>query len=110
MALYRQISDLTVRSHMIVSMRVMGFAGLWALHPGEAHRMWAEKPTAIAASGLAVALMMGTARRPSEVAEAALFPFLERTESNLQRLADRPRLPGPQCCDAASAMVPAPRD
>ena len=87
------IAVLAWEAQLVVTMRLMGMAGLWSVLPGENARMVAEKGPAFAeaAEGAARAAMAG--RRPDEVLAAWSRPLRRRTRANARRLSRRgPRL------------------
>ena len=80
---------LTAEAQAVVTMRVLGMAGLWPVTPTENRRMFSEKSTALVAAqvGMTKAAMSG--HSPSDVVAAGLRPFRQKTRSNARRLTRR---------------------
>jgi hypothetical protein len=70
----------------VVTLRMMGMAGLWTLAEGETLRMFTEKQQAFAQSALdgAAAAMRG--QPPESILAAAVRPLGRRTSANARRL------------------------
>ncbi|MBP0482496.1 antifreeze protein [Sagittula salina] len=73
----------------VMSMRLMGFAGVWSIPPTEAWQMVDEKGRAMtrAHGNAAEAMLRGKA--PTDIASAAMVPFRSATRFNSRRLASR---------------------
>lgn len=89
MSLQVSMAMMTAEAASVMSMRMMGFAGVWSLPPSEAFRMVDEKRAALLrANGDATeAFLRGKA--PADIASAAVVPFRSATRSNSRRLARR---------------------
>lgn len=95
MMLWSRGWQLWAEASMVVSMRMMGMAGLWATSPSETLRMVTEKPAALGQSMIAGATAAGAGKRPDQIASAALRPLTRKTRANRRRLAKAgPTLPG----------------
>jgi len=84
-----QIAFMAAEAQAIVSMRVLGMAGVWSVPPSEKTRMISEKVNAMTKSnGNAVAAVLrgGT---PDEVFAAAIKPYRQQTRANTRRLTRR---------------------
>ena len=73
-------------AHWVITLRMAGMAGLWAMRKGETDRMLSEKMSA-GQDSVAAAMKVGMAGgTPGEVALAALKPLRRRTRANARRL------------------------
>ena len=84
-----QIAFMAAEAQAIVSMRVLGMAGVWSVPPSEKTRMVSEKVKAMTKSNgnaVAAALRGGT---PDEVFAAAIKPYRQQTRANTRRLTRR---------------------
>lgn len=91
------VATLVAEAQTVVAMRLWGMAGLWAVAPGETHRMTAEKLPAFTEAAQAAVRAGASGQPPVQVLAAAVRPLRKRTKSNARRLARRgprnPRLP-----------------
>ncbi|WP_425071301.1 antifreeze protein [Sagittula sp. S175] len=89
MSLQVNMAMMAAEAASVISMRMMGFAGVWSIPPSEAWQMVDEKSRALTrANGEATeAFLRGKA--PAEIASAAVVPFRSATRSNSRRLASR---------------------
>ncbi len=88
-----ELMKLTYEVQMVVSMRVLGMAGLWSVAPSENKRMVTEKMDAFTKAAAAVGAATMRGARPDQVVMAAVTPLRAKTKSNTKRLARRgPRL------------------
>ena len=86
MGAWMNMSMLMVETASVMTMRMMGMAGLWSVTKSENDRMVSEKSSAMAT-------MRG--KRPDEVMNAAVKPLRRKTRANARRLGKRgPALPG----------------
>ena len=72
---------------MIVSMRMLGMAGMWRVNPAENSRMVEEKIAAVTEGTLAASRAMLRGAKPAAIANAALKPVRRTTAANVKRLA-----------------------
>lgn len=82
------------QAQAVITMRLMGLAGMWSVTPSENGRMVQEKLRAGLQANAAVqkAVLMG--KSPIEIAEAALVPISRATAANVRRLTKRgPKVP-----------------
>ncbi len=77
---------MTIEAQAVISMRLMGMAGLWSVSPRENALMVSEKSAALAKSMNAASL---AALSGGNVMSAAIAPFRRKTRSNVKRLAKR---------------------
>ncbi|MWD30071.1 antifreeze protein [Aquicoccus sp. SCR17] len=91
------LASLAAEAQAVIALRLWGMAGLWAVAPGESHRMVSEKLPAFAEAAQAAAMASLSGRSQAQVLSASLRPLRRRTKSNVKRLAKRgprnPRLP-----------------
>jgi hypothetical protein len=81
-----QTSIMLAEAQAVIAMRMMGLAGLWAVHPTESFRMVAEKPAAYARAAEAAGRAALAGKAPHEIAGAALRPVRRKTRANSRRL------------------------
>lgn len=91
-----EIMRLTVRSsvmlseaQMVMSLRLMGMAGLWPVAKAETSRMVTEKLDAMQEANMAAFRAICRGAGPVDVAEAVLRPVRKRTRANAARLSKR---------------------
>ncbi|MFM2355437.1 MAG: hypothetical protein RLZZ528_1173 [Pseudomonadota bacterium] len=84
-----EFATMMAEAQIVISLRLMGMAGVWNTPKGEHRRMVSEKAAAAQESGLAAARAMVSGAKPSEVARAALSPVRRRTRANVARLTKR---------------------
>lgn len=81
--------QMLAEAQMVIGMRMMGMAGLWAVAPGENARMVAEKAPAFSEAGAAAWGAALSGARPDQVMAAWLKPISRRTRANSRRLSKR---------------------
>ena len=81
-----RLSALAVEAQSVITMRLLGMAGMWNWPRGEALRMVSEKQKALteASSAVTAAMMRGTA--PGPLLQAAITPFERHVRRNRKRL------------------------
>ncbi|KMK68363.1 hypothetical protein [Puniceibacterium sp. IMCC21224] len=84
-----QMFYLTVETHAVVSMRLLGMAGLWNVTKSENSRMVDEKSDALMQSAANAVNATMTGARPDQVLASAIRPLRAKTRSNSKRLAKR---------------------
>ncbi|MFS4438323.1 antifreeze protein [Paracoccaceae bacterium GXU_MW_L88] len=90
-----ELSLLSAEASAVVSMRVMGMAGLWGQSRNEETRMVMEKPAAFAESGMAMWSAAVSGKRSDEVLKAGIKPLRKVAGRNARRLGRKgPRFPG----------------
>ncbi|KEJ96399.1 hypothetical protein SUH3_13645 [Pseudosulfitobacter pseudonitzschiae] len=97
MGSWMNMSMLMMETASVMTMRMMGMAGLWSVTKSENERMVSEKSSAFLDSAAAASVATMTGKRPDEVMNAALRPLRRKTRANARRLGKRgPALPGPK--------------
>lgn len=87
MALSLRNSRMMSEAGMIVSMRMLGMAGMWRVNPAENARMVEEKLAAMTDGAMAASRAMLRGAKPMAVADAAMRPVRKTTAANVKRLA-----------------------
>ncbi|MEJ6399139.1 antifreeze protein [Yoonia sp. 208BN28-4] len=84
-----QATMLVVEAQSVITMRMLGMAGIWSVTPAEDGRMLSEKVYALtrAATDSTRAAMNGAA--PEAVVAAAIKPIRQKTRANARRLGKR---------------------
>ncbi len=93
-ALASDYGRMMMEANMVIGIRMMGMAGLWAMPAAELDRMIAEKQNAFTGSAIAATLSAMTGGTPEAIARAALGPIGRKTRSNVKRLT-KPRATKP---------------
>jgi len=75
-----------MEANMVMGMRLMGMAGLWAMPSSEIARMIDEKQKAFGDSAMAATRSALAGGSPEAVARAALGPIGRETKANVKRL------------------------
>ena len=70
----------------VITLRMLGFAGLWPVSPRENDRMVSEKSVAFAKSAEAASAAMFAGKRPDQIMGAAVGPYGRKAASNARRL------------------------
>lgn len=81
-----EVWHMMVESQMVVAMRVLGMAGVWAVKPDENFRMVGEKYAGFTDAALAAQSSAWRGERPDQVMIAAVRPLRARTYANTRRL------------------------
>lgn len=81
-----QTTMVLAEAQAVITMRLWGMAGLWAVAPGENSRMVSEKAEAMTRAATAASAAIATGKDP---VKAALKPIRRKTKSNMKRLAKR---------------------
>jgi hypothetical protein len=76
-------------TQLVMTMRVLGMAGVWSVVPSENARMVSEKAPAWAEATQAATGAALAGKRPDEVAAAWAKPLRRRTSANALRLGRR---------------------
>lgn len=80
---------LMAETQAVMTYRIMGMAGLWAVTGTENKRMVNEKGPAFAEAMMAGSRAMISGQRPDQIALATMAPLQRRTGRNNRRLAKR---------------------
>ena len=72
---------------MIISMRMLGMAGMWRVNPAENARMVEEKLAAMTDGSMAASQAMLRGAGATTIANAAMKPVRRTTAANVKRLA-----------------------
>ena len=81
------IATVMTEAQRVVSLRMLGMAGVLDLGRNENRRMVTEKAAAARAAGLAAARAAMAGAGPGEITRAAIGPVQRRTKANVRRLA-----------------------
>lgn len=81
--------QLGLEAQSVVTMRMLGAAGVWNVHPGENARMITEKQQAFTEAAFAAGRAALGGHAPEAVVKAALRPLRLKTRSNIRRLSKR---------------------
>lgn len=84
-----QLTLLAVETQAVMTMRLIGMAGIWNTTPAETTRMITEKPEAIGRAVMAAWLAAASGQPASRILHAAARPLRKRTRANARRLARR---------------------
>ena len=77
---------LWAETSMVVSMRMLGMAGMWSVRPDEHLRMVTEKGPAFSDAALAGAAAAMAGKRPDQIASATMAPLTRKARANRRRL------------------------
>lgn len=78
--------SLAAEAQSVVTLRMLGMAGVLKAHPREGHTMLAEKGPAFARAAMAAGAAAAKGEGPEAVVAAAIRPLKRRTGANLRRL------------------------
>ncbi|CUH25305.1 hypothetical protein JSE7799_00689 [Jannaschia seosinensis] len=84
--LQMRTAQMMLEAQTVMSLRLMGMAGILPADPGENARMVTEKQTAFAQAGLAAMGAMMAGRSPTVIYGHALTPIGRTTRANSLRL------------------------
>ena len=87
------VGQMAVESQQIMTLRLLGLAGVVPMRADEPARMVAEKQDALAASGRAMSRAMMAGKGPTEVMAAGVKPMRTKTRANAKRLTKPGRKP-----------------
>jgi hypothetical protein len=85
------MGQMMLESQIVISLRLMGMAGVLPQADGEHRRMVDEKASAMQEAGVAAARALMTGAAMPAVAMAAMAPVRRRTKANVRRLMKAPR-------------------
>lgn len=80
---------LGVETQAVMTMRLMGMAGIWSIDNRENSRMFFEKPEAFGRALMRGTIAAATGQKPHQIVTAATRPIRKKTKSNARRLARR---------------------
>lgn len=81
-----ELGMVMIEAHNVISMRVMGMAGLWSVGPQENTRMITEKLEAMVKATTDAGSVTMRGGSPDEIAAAAIAPMRKATRANSKRL------------------------
>ena len=84
-----QLGQMLLEAQMVITYRLLGLAGLWAVGKGENSRMVAEKGPAFFEASVAAGRAAACGARPDEVLGAWVRPIRRATRQNARRLERR---------------------
>jgi hypothetical protein len=84
-----QAGMMMAEAQTVITMRLMGMAGIWSVAPSERNRMVSEKVHAAAKSATEAGQAMLRGNSPELILAAALRPYRQKTRSNSRRLSKR---------------------
>ena len=81
-----QVSMMLWEAQSVMTLRVLGMSGLWAVAPGENDRMLSEKAPAWTEGTMSALTAAMSGKRPEQVIDAAIKPLRRKTRANMRRL------------------------
>ncbi len=84
-----QFTFLAIETQSVMTMRLLGMAGLWNVTKSENARMMDEKSPALMRSMTDAAAVAMTGARPDQIMATAIKPLRAKTRSNANRLSRR---------------------
>ena len=84
-----QVGMVMAESQAVITMRLLGMAGIWSVTPSEDSRMVSEKIKALTEAATASTRVAMSGGSPHSVAEAAIRPIRRTTRANMRRLSKR---------------------
>lgn len=84
-----ELGALAFETHAVVTMRMMGMAGIWPVEKSENDRMMSEKQPAFAKAATAATKMAMQGGRMDEIVSAATKSLTTKARSNRKRLVKR---------------------
>ncbi|WP_238369917.1 antifreeze protein [Heliomarina baculiformis] len=86
---WMNMNMLWIETMSVMSMRMLGMAGMWSVTPSENKRMVSEKPLAFMGSIAAAQRAALAGKRPDQIVDVAVTRLRRKTRSNSRRLAKR---------------------
>ena len=83
------VGALAFETHAVVTMRMMGMAGMWPVAKSENERMMSEKRPAFVKAATAAAKVAMNGGRADEIVSAATKSLTTKARANRKRLAKR---------------------
>lgn len=84
-----QLGMMAAEAQTVITMRLWGMGGLWAVTEAENDRMVSEKTQALSQSMINAGLATMAGKRPDQIMAAAIKPMRQKTRANSKRLAKR---------------------
>jgi len=84
-----EVGTLAFEAQAVVTMRMMGMAGIWPVAKSESRRMLAEKPPAFAKAAAVATTKAIRGGRVDEVVSVAAKSLTTKTRANRKRLVSR---------------------
>ncbi|MDY6858895.1 MAG: antifreeze protein [Pseudomonadota bacterium] len=84
-----ELWHLSIEAQMVVTMRLLGMAGVWSVTPSETERMFGEKLPAFTNAAFAASRSAWKGERPDQILVAAIRPIRGKTYANSRRLSRR---------------------
>ena len=84
-----QMTYMMLEAHSVITMRVLGMAGMWSVTPAEDARMVSEKTAAMVRSSSNAGRAMLRGASLDEITAAAIKPYRQKTRANAKRLGSR---------------------
>ena len=84
-----QLGYLALEAQAVVSMRLLGMAGVWSVSPAEDARMISEKVYALTKAQTDAAKATLRGETPDRIAAPAIKPIRQKTRANARRLQKR---------------------
>lgn len=84
-----ELGALAFETHAVVTMRMMGMAGIWPVEKSENNRMMSEKHPAFAKAASAATAVAMRGGRMDEIVSAATKSLTTKARSNRKRLVKR---------------------
>ena len=84
-----QAGFILAEANAVISMRLLGMAGMWSVSPSENARMVSEKVYASTRALTDASKIALSGGRVDEISSAAMKPIRQKTRANTKRLAKR---------------------
>ena len=84
-----QMTYLALETQSVMTMRILGMAGLWNVTKSENARMMDEKSPALMESAMNAVTATMNGARPDQILNTAIRPLRAKTRSNSNRLSKR---------------------
>lgn len=84
-----QVGYVVAETQVVVTLRLLGMAGVWSVTPAEDSRMISEKVYALTKAATDVSRVVMRGGAPNEIAAAAIRPIRQKTRANARRLGKR---------------------
>ncbi len=81
-----EFGQMLFETQLVITYRMLGMAGMWAVADKENHTMIAEKGPAFLEASVAAGEAVTRGARPDQVLDAWVRPLRRRTKSNARRL------------------------
>jgi hypothetical protein len=84
-----QAGFVMAEANAVITMRLMGMAGVWSVSPSENAQMLSEKVYASTKAVTDASRVAMSGGRPDEITAAVIKPIRQKTRSNARRLSKR---------------------